>query len=315
MPLSNLPIIPLLAIVGPTAVGKTSLAIRLAQALDAEIVSADSRQIYRAMDIGTAKPTAAERAAVPHHLIDIADPDAEFSLGVYQDLAGAAIADIATRGRLPLLVGGTGQYLAAVLQGWNVPRVAPQPELRAALEREAHEQGAPALHHRLAQIDPPAAASIQPTNIRRVIRALEVYQITGRPISEQQTMRAPPYRAQTLWLTLPSVALYARIDARIDAMIAAGLVGEVRELLARGYGWDLPAMSGLGYREFRPYLAGECTLAEAIQRLKYDTHAFARRQPNWFRRLPAIEQMPADTPDLATSALAWWRRHQEHREP
>jgi len=294
----------LLAIVGPTAVGKTALSIALAQALGGEIVSADSRQVYRHMDIGTAKPTPAERTAVPHHLIDVIDPDQDFSLGMYQDLAFAAIDDIAARGRLPLLVGGTGQYLAALLHGWNIPRVAPQPELRAALEREAQEQGAAALYARLAQVDPAAAAHIQPSNIRRVIRALEVYAATGQPISEQQTRQAPPYRARTLWLVLPAPALYARIDARVEAMIADGLVEEVRGLQARGYGWELPSMSGLGYREFRPYFAGQCTLGDAVQRLKYDTHAFARRQPNWFRRLPAVEQLPADSDDLIERALA-----------
>jgi tRNA dimethylallyltransferase len=299
--------VPLLAIVGPTAAGKTALAIGLAQRLDGEIISADSRQVYRYMDIGTAKPTPAERAAAPHHLIDVVEPDADFSLGLYQELATAAIADIARRGKLPLLVGGTGQYLAAVLQGWDVPRVAPQPELRATLEREAEAVGVAALHRRLAQVDPAAAAAIQPTNLRRVIRALEVYEVTGRPISEQQARRTPPYRARTLWLALPAPALYARIDTRVDAMVAAGLVDEVRGLLARGYRWELPAMSGLGYREFRPYIDGTSPLEEAIQRLKFDTHAFARRQPNWFRRLPAVEQLPADDPNLLALAGAWWR--------
>jgi tRNA dimethylallyltransferase len=301
---------PLLAIVGPTAVGKTALSIALAQELNGEIVSADSRQVYRGMDIGTAKPTAAERAATPHHLIDVVEPDQEFSLARYQDLATDAIAEIAARGRLPLLVGGTGQYLAAVLQGWHIPRVAPQPELRAALEREAEVDGPLSLHARLARVDPDAAASIAPTNVRRVIRALEVYQITGRPISEQQARQAPPYRARTLWLTLSAPDLYRRIDARVDGMVAAGLLEEVRQLLSRGYGWDLPAMSGLGYREFRPYLEGAASLEEAIQRLKYDTHAFARRQPAWFRRLPSVEQAPADAPDLPARALAWWRSDQ-----
>ncbi|HEX5690116.1 MAG TPA: tRNA (adenosine(37)-N6)-dimethylallyltransferase MiaA, partial [Roseiflexaceae bacterium] len=284
---------PLLAIVGPTAVGKTRLSIELARELNGEIVSADSRQVYRFMDIGTAKPTPSERAAAPHHLIDAVDPDEDFSLGLYVDLARAAIADIAARGRLPLLVGGTGQYLAALLQGWNVPRVEPQPELRAALERQAQEEGAAALHARLAQVDPAAAAAILPSNVRRVIRALEVYEITGRPISELQAKQTPPFQARTLWLTLPAPELYARIDERVDAMVAEGLVEEVRGLVDRGYGWQLPAMSGLGYREFQPYFEGASTLEQAIERLKFDTHAFARRQPNWFRRLPAVEQLPA----------------------
>lgn len=298
---------PLLAIIGQTAVGKTALAVALAQALGGEIISADSQQVYRGMDIGSAKPSAAERAAASHHLIDIVAPDEPFSLANYQDLANAALADIARRGRLPMLVGGSGQYLAAVLQGWQVPRVAPQPEVRERLQREAADRGADALHARLALVDPEAAAGIAPTNLRRVIRALEVYEVTGRPISEQRSMRPPPYRARTLWLTLDTPQLYERIDARVDAMGAAGLLDEVRGLLARGYGWDLPSMAGLGYREFRPYFEGSATLAQAIQRLKYDTHAFARRQPAWFRRLPFLTRMPADSPDLLDAALAWWR--------
>ena len=303
--------IPLLAVVGPTAVGKTALAIALADALGGEIVSADSRQVYRGMDIGTAKPSASERAAAPHHLIDVVDPDEEFSLARYQDLAMAAIAGIAARGRLPLLVGGTGQYLAALLEGWQIPRVAPQPQLRAALEHEAAQMGAAALHSRLARIDPAAAAGILPTNVRRVIRALEVYELTGRPISEQQQKQPPPYRIKTLWLTLAPDALYSRIDKRVDMMIAAGLAAEVRGLVERGYGWELPAMSGLGYREFQAYFAGQATLEDAVTRLKFDTHAFARRQPGWFRRLPALTQLPADAPDLVERALEWWQDDKE----
>jgi tRNA dimethylallyltransferase len=295
---------PLIAIVGPTAVGKTALAVRLAQALGGEVVSADSRQVYRHMDIGTAKPTPAERAAAPHHLIDVVEPDEEFSLGIYQDLAGAALAGAAGRGAVPLLAGGTGQYLAALLQGWNIPRVEPQPELRAALEREAERIGAEALHGRLAQVDPQAASGIPPTNVRRVIRALEVYEVTGQPISAQQSMRPPPYRIRTLWLRMPAEALYARIDRRVDTMMQAGLLEEVRGLVERGYAWNLPAMSGLGYREFRPYFAGELTLEQAVERLKFDTHAFARRQAAWFKRLPNLASLPADAPDLLEQALA-----------
>jgi tRNA dimethylallyltransferase len=301
------PDIPLLVIVGPTAVGKTALAIELARALGGEIVSADSRQVYRGMDIGTAKPLAEERAAAPHHMIDVVDPDEDFSLALYQDQAMAAIEAIDARGRLPLLVGGTGQYLAALLEGWQIPRVAPQPELRAALEREATQYGAAMLHARLAQIDPAAAAGILPGNVRRVIRALEVHALTGRPISAQQQKQPPPYRAKTLWLMRPPAELYARIDARVDAMLADGLLEEVRGLVERGYAWDLPAMSGLGYREFQPYFAGQATLEDAIVRLKFDTHAFARRQPGWFRRLPALTQLPADTPALLGRALEWWK--------
>lgn len=296
--------IPLLVIVGPTAVGKTALSIALAQALGGEIVSADSRQIYRGMDIGTAKPTPAERVAVPHHLLDIVAPNEEFSLALYQAQAIAAITAIAARNRLPLLVGGTGQYLAAVLEGWQIPQVPPQPRLRATLERQAERIGATALHARLAQLDPAAAARILPTNVRRVIRALEVYAVTGQPLSAQQRKQPPPFHLRTLWLTLPPAQLYARIDARVDAMITAGLVEEVRSLVARDYGWELPAMSSLGYHEFQPYLAGEATLAQAVERLKFNTHGFARRQPNWFRRLPQVVQLAADAPGLVDEAMA-----------
>lgn len=286
----------LIAIVGPTAVGKTARGIELAQRLGGEVVSADSRQVYRGMDIGTAKPTPAERAAVPHHLLDVVDPNEEFSLATYLDLARHAIADITARGRVPLVVGGTGQYLAALLEGWQVPRVPPQPALRAELEQEARDRGAAALHARLAQVDPSAAAAIPRDNVRRVIRALEVYRVTGQPISIQQTRRPPPYAITTIWLRRPREELYARIDARVDAMIAAGLLEEVRELRARGYAWELPAMSSLGYIQFRPYFEGRATVAECVQRLKYDTHAFARRQDSWFRRLPNLQQVAAHHP-------------------
>lgn len=288
---------PLLAIVGPTAVGKTALAIRLAKQFGGEIISADSRQVYRGMDIGTAKPSPAEQAAAPHHLIDLVDPDADFSLATYQDAAYATIAEITARGRLPILAGGTGQYQAAVLQGWQIPRVAPQPDLRAWLESEAQQHGVAALHARLAHVDPAAAKGILSTNLRRIIRALEVFEITGQPISAQQTMHPPPYRIQTIWLTLPVAQLYERIDQRVDQMIASGLLAEVRQLLERGYGWELPAMSGLGYREFQPYFSAEQTLAEVVTRLKFNTHAFARRQPNWFRRLPELLKVATDQPD------------------
>ncbi len=284
---------PLIAIVGSTAVGKTELALRKAESLGGEIVSADSRQVYRCMDIGTAKASPEQRARVPHHLIDVINPDEPFSLATYQDLATAALADIAGRGRMPLLVGGTGQYVAAVLEGWRIPRVPPQPKLRAALEAEAQEHGAAVLHARLAAVDPQAAATTGPDNVRRIIRALEVYEMTGQPISAQQTQEPPPYRIETLWLNLPREELYRRIDARIDAMMAAGLLREVHMLLEMGYTWELSAMSSLGYIQFRPYFAGTATLEECVQRLKYDTHAFARRQDNWFRRLPNLTKIHA----------------------
>ncbi len=278
----------LIAIVGPTAVGKTALAVALAHRLHGEIVSADSRQVYRHMDIGTAKPTAAERAAAPHHVLDCVDPDEAYSLATYQQHAQHHIAAISAAGKQPLLVGGTGQYLAALLQGWHVPAVPPHPALRRELEATAERAGAAALYARLQAVDPDAARHIQPDNVRRIIRALEVYTVTGTPISQLQQRTPPPYTIQTLWLTLPRPVLYQRIDARIDRMMEAGLLDEVANLLERGYNWGLPAMSGLGYRQFRPYFTGEAQLAQCIERLKYDTHAFARRQDNWFRRLPGV---------------------------
>lgn len=295
---------PLVAIVGPTAVGKTTLAIAVAQRLGGEIVNADSRQVYRDMNIGTAKPTSAERACAPHHLYDIVDPDEPFSLAVYQELATATIREITSRGNVPLLVGGTGQYLAAVLEGWTVPRVPPQPDIRARLQAEANSLGTAALFDRLQRIDPHAAATVQPNNLRRIIRALEVYEATGVPISEQQRKVPPPYCITTLWLTLDRTALYGRIDDRIDRMIADGLVDEVRGLIERGYGWELPAMSSLGYKEFRPSFSGEATLEECITRLKFNTHAFARKQDMWFRRLPGVVQINAADPDTIALALS-----------
>ena len=286
----------LTVIVGPTAVGKTALAVALARQADGEIVSADSRQVYRHMNLGTAKPTATEQAAAPHHLLDLCDPDEAFSLATYQGLAQATIAAIAARGQAPLLVGGTGQYLAALLEGWQIPHVAPQPALRAALEHEAAEQGAAALHQRLAAVDPQAAAQIAPTNVRRVVRALEVYTVTGRPISELQTREPPPYAVRTIWLSRPRDELYARADTRVDAMVAAGLVAEVAALVQRGYGWELPAMSSLGYLQFRPYLEGTASLAACVERLKYDTHRFIRRQNAWFKRLPNSEVWTPEHP-------------------
>ncbi len=290
---------PLVAVVGCTAAGKTELGIGLAQALRGEIVGADSRQIYRGMDIGTAKPTPAERTAAPHHLIDLINPDEEFSFARYQELALAAIADITQRGQLPLVVGGTGQYLQGLLEGWQAPRVAPQPELRAALAAEAAQSGVDALHRRLALVDPPAAATIGPTNLRRIIRALEVYEVTGQPISAQQTKSAPPFDVVTLWIEVERSLLYERIDQRVDAMIEQGLLGEIRSLLDQGYHWDLPALSSIGYKEFRPLFSDEASLEECRQTLKWNTHAFARRQRAWFKRLPNVHQIEAGAAGLA----------------
>ncbi len=295
---------PLVALIGPTGVGKTALAIALAQTLGGEIVGADSRQVYRRLAIGTAKPSAAERAAAPHHLVDIVEPDEPFSLATYHDLAMAAIEDITARGRLPLLVGGTGQYLAAILEGWQIPRVAPDWALRAELEALAADEGVAAVYARLQAVDPAAGAAIAPTNLRRMIRALEVQALTGQPISEQQRREPPPYRMVTLWLDQERALLYPRLDARVDAMVAAGLQREVADLLAAGYDWSLPAMSSLGYREWQPFFAGSATAAACIERLKFNTHNFVRKQASWFRRLPHLVNIDAASPrDAALAAL------------
>lgn len=272
-----------MVIVGPTAVGKTALSLHVAEALDGEIVSADSRLFYRGMDIGTAKPSSEERARVFHHLINIAEPDDTVGLAEFQERAYSAIADVHARGRLPLLVGGSGQYVRAVVEGWCIPRVPPDSALRAELEAQAKRDGAEQLHARLVRLDPDGAQRIDPRNLRRVIRALEVCLLTGQPISEQQRKRPPPYRILQVGLTMERAALYARADRRVEAMMAAGLEDEVRRLLEAGYGWDLPAMSGLGYVQFRPYFEGQATLEEVVAEIKRATHRFVRHQYNWFR--------------------------------
>ena len=289
----------LVVIIGPTAAGKTVLSIELAAASGGEIVSADSRQVYRGMDIGTAKATAGERARVPHHLLDVVDPDQVLTLAEYQRLAYAAIAGIHARGRLPFLVGGTGQYVRAVIEGWSIPAIAPQPEVRAELAAWANTAGAEALHRRLAALDPAAAARIDHRNVRRVIRALEVCLVSGKPISELQRKAPPPYRIVQIGVTRPRPELYARIDARVDRMIEAGLVDEVRRLAAAGCGWDLPAMTGLGYRQIGQHLCGQISLDQAIALIKKDTRRFVQQQYNWFRPDdPGIEWVdPSSTED------------------
>jgi tRNA dimethylallyltransferase len=273
----------LVVVVGPTAVGKTALSLHLAQALAGEVVSADSRLLYRGMDIGTAKPTPEERARVPHHLIDVAEPDETVGLAEFQERAYSAIGEVHARGKLPLLVGGTGQYVRAVVEGWRIPRVPPDPALRAKLEKEAEREGAEELHARLARLDPDAAQRIDARNVRRVVRALEVCLLTGRPISEQQGKRPPPYRILQVGLTRERAALYARADRRVEAMIAAGLEEEVRRLVEAGYGWELPAMSGLGYAQFKPYFEGQATLEQVVAEIQRATHRLIRHQYNWFR--------------------------------
>jgi tRNA dimethylallyltransferase len=274
---------PLVIIVGPTGVGKTAVAVRLGPCLDGEVISADSRQIYRYMDIGTAKPTPEERAQVPHHLLDVVEPDQTLTLAEYQDLAYAALRDITGRGRVPMLVGGTGLYVRAVAEGWSIPRVAPDPVLREVLLERAEREGAESLHAELAAVDPEAAERIDPRNVRRVVRALEVYHGSGRPFSEQQRRQAPPYDLLWIGLTMPRAELYRRVDERIERMVAAGWIDEVRDLLARGYSLDLPAFSALGYREIAAHVQGDLDREEAVALIKRGTRNFIRHQYAWFK--------------------------------
>ena len=273
----------LVAVVGPTGVGKSRLALRLAQDLNGEIVSADSRQVYRYMDIGTDKPTPQERASVPHHLIDIVNPDEDFSLAQYQRLAYKAIEDISKRQKLALLVGGSGLYVWSVLEGWKIPAVAPDPEFRRRLEEKAASRGGNELYQELARLDPLAAQKIDPRNIRRTIRALEVHHNAQAPISKIQGKKAPPFQTRIIGLTTQRQELYRRIDSRVDEMIERGLVDEVRQLIERGYDAALPAMSGIGYKQIALFLSRELPLEDAVRQTKFETHRLARHQYSWFR--------------------------------
>jgi len=269
----------MLAIVGPTATGKTELSLHLSSLFGGEIISADSRLIYKGLDIGTAKPSIAERLSVRHHLINICPPDQTLALGQYLKLAYEVADDIHKRRRLPLLVGGTGQYIYAFLEGWQVPEVAPDTTLRTVLEALGEQE----LFRWLTELDPIAAQKIDSRNVRRVIRALEVTMLTGRPISQLQTKRPPAYSVNMIGLNCSREILYNRIDDRVDKMVSAGFLEEVEYLLGQGYDPFLPSMSGLGYRQLCAYTRGDCTLEEAITRIKFETHRYARQQHTWFK--------------------------------
>jgi tRNA dimethylallyltransferase len=275
----------LIIIIGPTAVGKTEIAIQLADRLPSggEIVSADSRLFYRGMDIGTAKPTREEQARVPHHLIDIADPDEILSLAVFQQKAREAIGDIHTRNKIPFLVGGTGQYIRAVTEGWSPPEVEADERLRDELGRMKDERGAYWLYDKLKILDLKAAEKIDPRNYRRTIRALEVIMTTGRKFSEQRGQSESPYHLVTIGLTRPRPELYERVDQRIDGMFASGFLDEVKNLLAKGYSPSLPTMSAIGYRECIRVIRGELNEEQAKAEIRRATRIFVRRQANWFK--------------------------------
>lgn len=285
---------PLITILGPTGVGKTALSLDLAEHFDGEVVSADSRQIYRRMNIGTGKASAAEQARIPHHLLSICDPDSGIPLSTFQSLAYETIDEIGARGKIPFLVGGSALYLRAVLEGLRIPEVPPNPALRDELERFAKCEGASALHDRLARLDPPAAAQIDYRNVRRVVRALEIVLESGERKSDLEGSNPPPYRILTIGLTMPRERLYERTDRRVEMMVEQGLVEEVRALLESGYNPSLPALTSLGYREIAQYLAGEFSLDEAIERIQIETHRFVRHQYSWFRRMKNVRWYDAE---------------------
>lgn len=290
----------LVAVVGPTAAGKTALAIAIAQRFDGEIVNADSRQVYTGMDIGTAKPTPTELSSARHHLINIRPPVSPISLGEYLPLAREAIEAIAARGKLPILCGGSGQYVWALLEGWTVPQVPPDPTFRSALECRLAAEGPASLWQELRQMDPDRAATVDPQNSRRVIRALEIVKATGNRIDAAGKSPEPPYRSLVVGLTADRVALYQRTDSRFDAMMSQGLLDEARRLETAGYQLGNGALSGVGYTELGLYLQGEMTLEEAVSRAKTRTHRLVRRQYTWFKSgdqrinwLDATHRLPA----------------------
>jgi tRNA dimethylallyltransferase len=282
---------PLVVIVGPTAAGKSQIAILVAKALGTEVLTADSRQVYRGMDIGTDKPTAAERQGVPHRLIDLVDPDQPFNTGEFRRQAVTEIARLHHEGRVPLLVGGTGLYVRTVLRGlWEGPPA--DWEFRRSLEREAGVKGADWLYRRLVQVDPESARRLHPNDRVKIVRALEVHHLLGRPLSEEHKRHAfadTPFVPLLIGLTRERTVLYRRVDDRVELELAKGLVEETKQLMDRGYGRQLGSMKGLGYKQMAGYLAGDYDYDEAVRRLKRDTRRFAKRQMTWFRKEPGMQ--------------------------
>ena len=297
--------IPVVAVVGPTAVGKTALSIKLAQCFQGEIINADSRQVYRGMDIGTAKPGPEERRGVLHHLLDIRDPSCPFDLGTFLSLARSSIECIHSRGMLPFVVGGSGQYLWGLLEGWEAPPAPPDPEFRRAKQSQAEQQGAASLYQELQRLDPDRASQLDPRNLRRVIRALEVHHVTGDLPSALQSRSSPPYSFLIIGLTMSRECLYRRIDQRVDGMIARGFLGEVVRLSEKGHEPGVGPLNGPGYLELGLYLDGTISLAEAVQRTKFQTHRLARRQHSWFKPSdPRIHWLDASDPQVEEQAAA-----------
>lgn len=296
----------ILVIVGPTASGKTRLAVELAKAHNGEVVSADSMQIYRRMDIGTAKPTAEEMDGIPHHMIDVADPEEDFSVARYVELASACVDDILSRGKLPIVAGGTGLYVDSLLSGRTFAAFSPESSLRRELEEELAERGGEAMLSELSQVDPEAAARLHPNDHKRIVRALEVYHSTGKTISEhnRETQALPPrYEALTIGLNFQDRAdLWERIDARVDQMAANGLEREVRELLSSGLSPACTAMQAIGYKEFVAAVEGTMTWREAEELVKLRSRQYAKRQLTWFRRAPETHWLLWDkNPDFGSA--------------
>ena len=285
--------------------------MRLARDFEGEIIGADSRQVYRHMSIGTAKPSDADRAEIPHHLVDIIDPDERYSLALFlRDARQSILNAKEVRGRLPLVVGGTGQYVWGLLEGWQVPEVNPNAKLREELESRVESEGVNALFEELRHVDPEVAVRVDGRNPRRVVRALEVAlsrcgETSAREGIAQKPRKIPPdYDSKVIGLTMERSALYTRIDARIDAQMAEGWLDEVRDLRARGYGLEHAALSGLGYRELMRHLDGEMAMEEAVERIKYRTHRYARQQYNWFRLGDErIRWLPAPVADAEYAGL------------
>lgn len=281
----------LLVLVGPTAVGKTRLSIEIAKNFQAEIISGDSMQVYRGMDIGTAKITREEMQGVPHHLIDIHDPDYPYSVAEFQEQSRRRIGEITERSRLPFIVGGTGLYIESVCYGFQFSESGADEAYRNEQMAYAQKHGAEALHQKLADVDPDSAARLHPNDLRRVVRALEIFHLTGVPHSARLAVqkKESPYQLCLVGLTMDRQMLYNRIEERIDLMLRQGLVEEVAALMDKGYGPGLVSMQGLGYKEIVSYLQGHCSLEEAVELLKRDTRRFAKRQLSWFRHMQDIE--------------------------
>ncbi len=294
---------PLIVILGPTATGKTDVGIRLAERWNGEIISADSSAVYRGLDIGSAKPTPEEQQRVRFHLIDVADPDEVFTAAKFRDLALQAITDMQARGKRVFVVGGTGLYIRVLLHGFSLAPPPADPEVRARWKAEVERVGAPALHERLKQIDPVAAARIHPNDAVRITRAFEVYEMTGVPISQWQQHAEAELPAIKIGLTMPRELLYQRIDQRVDQMIAQGMLQEVQNLLQKGYNPEQPALKGLGYRHLIGYIQGRVSWDEAVRLWKRDTRRFAKRQMTWFRKEPGVQWVDASQGSEKTAEL------------